>query len=132
MSKRKLFREDFLNRLRNWIYKEHEQEILRLKTNGDRLLAIIKIQETKMNRKKQLQIKPDENELYWLKQMTENILRIISLINTYRYFSKNEQLTQQNHNWFYEIATCYYLDLLKDFNITLKNRINQKENDILL
>lgn len=130
MDTRKLFRVDFPITQRNWIYKQHEQEILRLKGNGDRLLQIIKIQETRMNQRKRQKLEPNENDLYWLKQMTENMLRIISLINSYRYFqSKNEPLTLQNHSWFYEIATCNYLDLLKCFNVTLRNRINQKEND---
>ena len=121
--KRKLFR---VRPSQKYIYDQHQQEILRLKTNGDRLLQIIKIQETRMNRKKQLKQEPYEHDLYWLKQMAENMLRIISLIETYRYFqAKNELLTKQNYTWFYEIATCYYLHLSESFNRRLKN-----DNDI--
>ena len=39
----------YSKRTRKYIYEQHQQEILRLKTNGDRLLEIIKIQETQMN-----------------------------------------------------------------------------------
>lgn len=129
-SKGKLFRKDFPITQRNWIYKRHEQEIVHLQRKGDRLLQIIKVQETEMNRKRQQKLQPNLNDLYTLNQMTENMLRIISLINCYRYLqSKCEPLTEQNHTWFYQIANSYYLHLLRCFNEKLKKRIIEKRND---
>ena len=64
--------------------------------------------------------------------MTVNMLRIISLIETYRYFqAKNELVTKENYTWFYEIATCYYLDMVKNFNKRLKN-VNDNDIDFVI
>ena len=103
----------YSKRSRKYIYEQNQQEIMCLKTRGDRLLQILEGQKTRMNR---------QDSLYCLNQITENMLRIISLIETYRYFqAKNELLTRENNSWFYHIANCYYLDLVEKFNTLLKN-----------
>ena len=122
----------YSKRSRKYIYEQNQQQIIDLQRNGDRLLQIIKIQETEMNRKTQLKQEPYEYDLYWLRHLTENMLRIISLIETYKYFqAKNEVVTRENYTWFYEISTSYYLHLTETFNRRLKNvNDNNIDNDI--
>ena len=114
---------------RNWIYKAYEREILHFQRQGDTLLQIINIYETRMNVRRRQNLQPDQHDLHYLYEMTKNMLRIISLINSYRYFqSRNEPLTEKNHCWFYEICNTHYLDLLRQINVRL-NRINEKRNN---
>ena len=111
---------------RNWIYKDYEREILSLQTQGDALLQKIKQQETKMNRAKQQNLQPNQNDLYTLGQMIKMLLRMLALIDSYRYFqARNEPMTDKNRSWFYDIANNYYLDTLKRFVVKLKGRVNQ-------
>ena len=111
---------------RNWIYKDYEREILSLQTQGDALLQKIKQQETKMNRAKQQTLQPKQNDLYTLDQMIKMLLRMLALIDSYRYFqARNEPMTDKNRSWFYDIANNYYLNTLKRFVLKLKVRVNQ-------
>ena len=111
---------------RNWIYKDYEREILSLQTQGDALLQKIKQQETKMNRAKQQTLQPNQNDLYTLDQMIKMLLRMLALIDSYRYFqARNEPMTDKNRSWFYDIANNYYLNTLKRFVLKLKVRVNQ-------
>ena len=111
---------------RNHIYKGYEREILSLQTQGDALLQKIKQQETKMNRAKQQTLQPNQNDLYTLDQMIKMLLRMLALIDSYRYFqARNEPMTDKNRSWFYDIANNYYLDTLKRFVVKLKVRVNQ-------
>ena len=111
---------------RNHIYKSYEREILSLQTQGDALLQKIKQQETKMNRAKQQNLQPNQNDLYTLDQMIKMLLRMLALIDSYRYFqARNEPMTDKNHPWFYYVANNYYLNTLKRFVLKLKVRVNQ-------
>ena len=111
---------------RNHIYKGYEREILSLQTQGDALLQKIKQQETKMNRAKQQTLQPNQNDLYTLDQMIKMLLRMLALIDSYRYFqARNEPMTDKNRSWFYDIANNYYLNTLKRFVSKLKVRVNQ-------
>ena len=110
---------------RNHIYKGYEREILSLQTQGDALLQKIKQQETKMNRAKQQTLQPNQNDLYTLDQMIKMLLRMLALIDSYRYFqARNEPMTDKNRSWFYDIANNYYLNTLKRV-LKLKVRVNQ-------
>ena len=111
---------------RNHIYKSYEREILSLQTQGDALLQKIKQQETKMNRAKQQNLQPNQNDLYTLDQMIKMLLRMLALIDSYRYFqARNEPMTDKNRPWFYNIANNYYLNTLQCFVLKLKVRVNQ-------
>ena len=111
---------------RNHIYKSYEREILSLETQGDALLQKIKQQETKMNRAKQQNLQPNQNDLYTLDQMIKMLLRMLALIDSYRYFqARNEPMTDKNRPWFYNIANNYYLNTLQRFVLKLKVRVNQ-------
>ena len=111
---------------RNHIYKSYEREILSLQTQGDALLQKIKQQETKMNRAKQQNLQPNQNDLYTLDQMIKMLLRMLALIDSYRYFqARNEPMTDKNRPWFYDTANNYYLNTLQRFVLKLKVRVNQ-------
>lgn len=115
---------------RNAIYKSYEREILYLQRHGNKLLQKIKQQETKMNQRKQQNLQPNQKDLYMLNQMIKKLLRMLSMIDSYRYFQIiKEPLTYQNQTFFYEIANNYYEDILQRFVLKVKARVNQLQID---
>ena len=118
-------------RQRNWIYKSYERQILHFQRQGNRLLQIINIHETRMNIRRRQNLQPDQNELNYLFEMTKNMLRIICLVRCYRYFqSINELLTERNHAWFCEILNNLYIDLLRQINAKLVSINEQRDNTV--
>ena len=117
-------------KLQNRIYKSYEREILYLQRHGNKLLQKIKQQETKMNRRKQQNLQPNQKSLYTLNQMIKKLLRMLAFIHTYRYFQViNEPLSYKNETFFYQIANDYYEDTLQRFVLKVKVRVNQLQID---
>ena len=113
------------NELFNELYKSYDREILYLRKEGSKLLQKIKLQEIKMNRRKQQNLKPLLRQVNLLHRMMKKLIKISAFIETYKYFQKiKEPLTSYNQTFFYEIASNYYEDALKQIVLKMK-RINQ-------
>ena len=83
-----------------------------------------------MNQRKQQNLQPNQKDLYMLNQMIKKLLRMLSMIDSYRYFQIiKEPLTYQNQTFFYEIANNYYEDILQRFVLKVKARVNQLQID---
>ena len=64
--------------------------------------------------------------MYTLDQMIKMLLRMLALIDSYRYFqARNEPITDENRTWFYFVANNHYLNTLQYFVQKLKVRVNQ-------
>ena len=101
---------------RNHIYKSYEREILSLQTQGDALLQQIKQQESKLNRAKQQNLQLNQNDLHTLEQMIKKFLRMLALLDSYRYFqAKNEPITDKNCHWFYYVTNEHFSNRLQHF-----------------
>ena len=101
----------------------YENEIRFLNKEGDMVLAQVQIQENYMNQKQ----KVDRYDLYQLEQMIQKFLRILSLVDAYRYFqNKYEMLSNENHGRFLFIANNNYLVRINDFINDLKCKIRLK------
>ena len=86
------------------------------------LLGQVQIQEDYMNQKQ----KVDRYDLNELQEMLEKFLRILALIDTYRYFqNKNEMLTDENIGRFLFIVNNDYSVRINKFINDLKT--NQKQ-----
>ena len=97
-------------------FTSFENEIPFLEKEGAMLLGQIQIQEQYMNEKQ----KVDRYDLNQLQEMVEKFLRILSLIDAYRYFkSKNEMLSDENIGRFLFIVN-------NDYSV----RINKFINDL--
>ena len=116
------------NEVFNEFYKSYNREILYLRREGSKLLQKIKLQETKMNLRKQQKLKPLLREVNLLNRMVK-LIKISAFIDSYRYFQMiKEPLTSYNEKFFYQLASMYYEDALKDIVSKLK-RINQLRID---
>ena len=117
------------NEVLNEFYKSYNREILYLRREGSKLLQKIKLQETKMNLRKQQKLKPLLREVNLLNRMVKKLIKISAFIDSYRYFQMiKEPLTSYNEKFFYQLASMYYEDALKDIVSKLK-RINQLRID---
>ena len=107
------------------LYKSYQGEILYLRKEGSKLLQKIKLQETKMNQRRQQRLKPLLRQVNLLHRMMKKLIKISAFIDTYKDFQKkNEPLTYNNETFFYEIASNYYENSLKQIVLKMK-RINQ-------
>ena len=117
------------NEVFNEFYKSYNREILYLRREGSKLLQKIKLQETKMNLRKQQKLKPLLREVNLLNRMVKKLLKISAFIDSYQYFQMiKELLTSYNEKFFYQLASMYYEDALKDIVSKIK-RINQLRID---
>ena len=111
------------------LHESYSREIFYLKRQGSKLLQKIKLQETKMNLRKQQKLKPLLRQVNLLTRMVRKLIKISAFIDTYKYFQILKQpLTRHNENFFHEVASNYYEDMLKDVVLKLK-RINQSAID---
>ena len=109
----------------NEVFKElnesYAREILYLRREGTKLLQKIKLQEIKLNKRKQMKLKPLLREINLLHRMMKKLIKISAFIDTYKYFQIIKlPLTSYNQKFFYEMASNHYENALKQ--IVLKNK----------
>ena len=109
-------------------YGDYTERIRYLKSNGESLLQEIELLETNMNKRKQENQKPLENELSRLNAITIKLLQMLAEINVCQYFQMINEYYNFNDYYYKEMCSRYYLDLLKDFNLKIKRLID--DNDI--
>ena len=103
------------------IYKSYQTEINFLRREGNKLMEEIRQHETKMNKKKQQQLQPNEQDLYQLNEMTKQMLKIMTFIEGYRYFQLLKMtMTHDNILWFYWKTNHYYENLLQRFMVRVR------------
>ena len=113
----------------NDLHESYSQEIFYLKRRGSKLLQKIRLQEIKMNKRKQQRLKPLLRQVNLLFRMVKKLIKISAFIETYKYFQLVKQpLTNYNKSFFYEVASNYYEDMLKDVVLKMK-RLNQSRID---
>ena len=96
------------------IKESFEEEIRFLEKEGAITLAYVHIQEQYMNEKKEV----NRYDLIEISDAIENFLRILSLMDAYRYFqSKNQALTDEN---------------IGDFLLIVKNDFLIRQNKFLI
>ena len=110
-------------------FTSYAHEIWYLRKEGSKLLQKIKLQEIKMNQRKQQKLKPLLRQVNLLNRMIKKLIKISAFIDSYKYFRIiKEPLTSYNESFFYEVANNYYEDMLKDIVSKIK-RINQLRID---
>ena len=117
------------NEVFNELYQSYNREIIYLRKEGSKLLEKIKLQEIKMNKRKQKHLKPLLRQVNLLHRMMKKLIKISAFIDTYKYFQMiKEPLTYYNQKSFYQMASMYYEDALKEIVLKIK-RINQLQID---
>ena len=109
------------------IKESFEEEIRFLEKEGAITLAYVHIQEQYMNEKKEV----NRYDLIEISGAIEKFLRILSLMDTYRYFQpKNQALTDENIGDFLLIVKNYFLirqnKFLIDYRAQKKSKSKSK------
>ena len=108
------------------IYESYEQEILFIKTQAGVLLQQIQQQESKLHQAKQQNLQVNQNDIDTLEQIIRKFLRMLALIDSYRFFqAKNEPITDQNCHWFYCVTDGCFSNRLQHFLQELQLRVNE-------
>ena len=116
--------------IQKYFYKLHEsysQEICHLRKHGTSLLQKIKLQEIKINQRKQQKLKPHLRQIKYLNAMIRKLVKISAFIETYKYFQIIQQPLINHQHFFHQLASNHYENMLKDIVLKIKhrNRINQ-------
>ena len=112
------------NQIFDELYQSYADEILYLRKEGSKLLRKIKLQEIKMNQRRQRQLEPLLRQLTALDRMANDLIKISAFIDTYKYFQLIKITLFDNIEFFYQLANFYYEDAQKKIILKLK-RINQ-------
>lgn len=106
------------------VYEAFEAEICYLKETAHALLEQIGAREARLRRLQLQKIKIDPLDLQALDEGIQKFLRMLALIDTYRYFQeRSEALTDQNHSWFNHIANCFFSMKMRHFLQELHSRV---------
>ena len=100
----------------------YNQRIQTLRTCGDQLLERIKMLEIGMNRRKQQNERPHQDELNCMYSMATDLLRMLAEIKTCEYFRATCQLINFNEDFYKKTCKIFFRDLVRQFNIRLKTQ----------
>ena len=108
-------------------YNGYNDRIVLLRREGDQLLQRIQMLEIGMNRRKQQNQKPLNNEVIALHAMVKKLLQMLAEINTCRYFIITMQKYHFNGYYYKQMCQRYFQDLMRNFTLELKRR-RQRRN----
>ena len=113
-------------------YGDYTERIRFLRTNGDQLLQRIQLLETSMNKRKQQNQQPHQNEITNLQSMAAELLQTLAEINTCQYFLLTNEYFNFNDYYFKQMCLKYFQDLVREFNFRLKaKRLNQIKRNLI-
>ena len=108
-------------------YNTYNERIQFLRLQGDQLMQRIQMLEIGMNRRKQQNQQPHDNEVVSLHSMVKKLLQMLAEINTCQYFQLINKLYNPNDYYYKQMCTRYFQDFLLQFNLKLKAR-REKRN----
>ena len=103
-------------------YNTYNERIQFLRLHGDQLMQRIQMLEIGMNRRKQQNQQPHDNEVVSLHSMVKKVLQMLAEINTCQYFQLINELYNPNDYYYKQMCTRYFQDLLLKFTLELKAR----------
>ena len=107
------------------VQEAFENEISYLKETAYALLEQIGGREARLRRLQLQKIKIDPVDLQALEEGIQRFLRMLALIDTYRFFQeRSEALTDQNRDRFNHIANCFLSMKVRHFFEELHSRVS--------
>ena len=107
-------------------YGNFGERIRFLRSIGDYLLQKIQLLETKINKRKQQNQQPLNNEITELHGLATKLLQALAEINVCQYFNLVNEYYNHNDYYYKQMCQRYFQDLMLEFNFRLKaKRINQ-------
>ena len=113
-------------------YSDYTERIRYLRSIGDHLLQRIELLETSMNKRKQQNQQPHQNELTSLQTMATKLLQTLAEINVCQYFKMVNEYFNLNDYYYKQMCFRYFQDLMLQFNFKLKaKRLNQIKRNLI-
>ena len=113
-------------------YGDYTERIRYLRSIGDHLLQRIELLETSMNKRKQQNQQPHQNELTSLQAMARKLLQTLAEINVCQYFKMVNEYFNFNDYYYKQMCFRYFRDLMLQFNFKLKaKRLNQINRNLI-
>ena len=113
-------------------YGNYTERIRYLRSIGDQLLQRIELLETSMNKKKQQNQQPHQNEITSLHAMATKLLQTLAEINVCQYFKMVNEYFNFNDYYYKQMCFRYFQDLMLQFNFKLKaKRLNQIKRNLI-
>ena len=113
-------------------YGDYTERIRYLRSIGDHLLQRIELLETSMNKRKQQNQQPHQNELTSLQAMARKLLQTLAEINVCQYFKMVNEYFNFNDYYYKQMCFRYFRDLMLQFNFKLKaKRLNQIKRNLI-
>ena len=110
----------------------YNQRIKVLRISGDELLQKIQMLEIGMNRRKQQNQQPHQDEITGLHTMVTKLLQMLAEINVCQYFQLTNELFNSNDNYYKQMCIRYFQDLMLKFNFRLKaKRIERIKRNLI-
>ena len=103
-------------------YNSYNERIQFLRLHGDQLMQRIQMLEIGMNRRKQQNQQPHDNEVVSLHSMVKKLLQMLAEIHTCQYFQLLNEVYNTNDYYYKQMCTRYFEDLLLKFTLELKAR----------
>ena len=111
-------------------YNYHQQRIQFLRSYGDVLLQRIKMLEINMNKRKQQNQQPNEQDVNFLNAMVKKLLQMLAEINTCQYFQLTNEPFNTGDFYFNQMCKRYFEDFLQQFIAKLRIRRIQRLQNI--
>ena len=100
----------------------YNERIQFLRWQGDQLMQRIQMLEIGMNRRKQQNQQPYDDEIIALHSMVKKLLQMLAEINTCQYFKLTKEIFNTNDYYYKQMCTRYFQDLMLKFSLELKAR----------
>ena len=110
-------------------YGNYTERIRYLRSIGDHLLQRIQCLETSMNKRKQQNQEPFDDEITQLHRMTTKLLQTLAEINVCQYFHLMNEYYNFNDDYYKQMCRRYFQDLMLQFNLKLKLKLKAKLNN---
>ena len=105
-------------------YGNYTEKIRFLRSIGDHLLQRIQCLETSINKRKQQNQKPIDDDVIKLQSMATKLLQMLAEINVCQYFHLANEYYDFNSYYYKQMCWKYFEDLMQQFNLKLTSRLN--------
>ena len=112
-------------------YGDYTERIRYLRSTGDQLLQRIELLKTSINKRKQQNQQPNQNEITSLHAMATKLLQMLAEINVCQYFKMVNEYYYFNEYYYKQMCFKYFEDLMQQFNLKLKLKAKRLNRNLI-
>ena len=105
-------------------YYNYTERIRILRSSNHHLLQKIQCLETNLNKKKQQNREPIDNDIIQLQCLVTKSLQLLAEINVCQFFHQINEYYNANDYYYKQMCRKYFEDIMQQFNLKLKEKRN--------